>query len=35
MAELKDEDLNNKGENLMDSQFKNIRNYIEIDKKLL
>lgn len=35
MAELKDEDINYKRENLMDSQFKNIRSYIEIDKKLL
>ena len=35
MAEFKDEDINKQGEKLMDSQIKNIRNCIEIDKKLL
>ena len=35
MAELKDEDINCKRENLMESQLKNIRSYIEIDRKLL
>jgi hypothetical protein len=35
MAELNENEINNKSGKLMESQFKNIRNNIEIDKKLL